>query len=252
MSEAEENKMIEANSPLDWGSTRKAPYEEFINAIKEYHQLQQCAIGVDFATLSQQIADFLREILQVAVECKGVTYGGIVRDYFLPHSLGIDNIDFHDFDVWFTTEEEQKIFHSKVVKKYGCFPSFPEEEVEDYPHMTVKRIYINSPFKLINATNRAENIFLQIDMVTCKIYPCNDISVNLLSYDGKEIKVNSPANLTLEKTLPNKYTLEEIICQIIDKCPDVFTDYLESYQRGSRRMNARLNSQKDRWLIKND
>ena len=135
--------------------------------------------------------------IKSAVKYNGLAYGGYVRDIIVPLNqlkTSIHQLDFNNLNLWFQTKENANAFieeNKNTMKLTAIITNY-------LPYKTQYMVYEESKLIVI------------IEIVVSNFYPSYDFSVNLLSWNGQELKINNPTNMY--------YTLDDIIRQILWRC----------------------------------
>jgi hypothetical protein len=142
--------------------------------------------------------------------------------------------DFKDIDTWFTTIEQKdefiKVLHSKnfillpeekeyrtvdkngmkvqvIRKKDGCIDekknSSGDVTTKEYPFMVFR--YVIVKYLPIGKTGNFREFRTYIDICVSKVFPVNDFSINLLSFDGKNLKVEEYYEIFYPDDMVNNY-----------------------------------------------
>lgn len=185
----------------------------------------------------------INKITNLVYKNGGKTYGGYVRDYlinkdnleYINHSkdiIGIiykyiNDFDFQDIDIWFKrdykmekfVQELEKMYNLQICKLGGVDKHYPcniyrymlyKKDVDNigrYPRRDKVNIPYLSGFSYLiehckyNQLDLGYVIF--IDIAVSDIFPVNDFSINLLSFDGNKLKA--------EKYIAEKYEEKEKI-----------------------------------------
>lgn len=196
------------------------------------HQRAFSILETNYGYTRDEMYTRTQQLVQSALECGGSPFGGYVRDVLIPViKLGIplSKVDFKDIDFWFTCKEDASCF----IEKAGLYCSETLRQTGDdradegrYP---IKRISLMSSYK--------DQDFVLVDIVIANFFPVCDFSVNLLTWDGNNFKVNSPYQVEdalqqiknggfdpeysgVRKVVKEKYySLEDIIEQIVGNKP---------------------------------
>jgi len=160
------------------------------------------------------------KLVEIAAKYNGVVFGGYVRDVIVPISefgYSFDEVDFEDLDFWFTSQEDADLF----VEDSGLRKDPKQDEQNGY--YPVNR---NQCYSQYDGRN-----FIICDVMVTDFYPVCDFSVNLLSWDGKNLKCHQPydiiahlAKCKLERSqLKTAYTAEEFAALLHSKSKTTFT-----------------------------
>jgi len=149
-------------------------------------------------------------------------------------------IDFKDIDVWFTTIRQKDIFldllkilnmslsHNNdeyTMKKQNTLSDKPETNTGS----NITGFHRSYPFKVFRYHLTMDNKFQSfIDIVVSDYFPVNDFSVNLLSYDGRQLQVEKYCeilNIVDAKPCDIQLSVHDIMKQIIDNTSIMLPDF---------------------------
>lgn len=190
----------------------------------------------------------ITKITNLVYKNNGKTYGGYVRDYLI--NINRDNLQFinyckdikriiykyinfdcQDIDIWFKSKYKMKkflkdldnLYNLQICKLGGVDKHYP---CEIYRYMlyrkNVDKVYIHylSGFSYLIEYCKYEQLNLGyvifIDIAISDIFPVNDFSINLLSFNGNNLKVEH-----------KKYSLSEILNHIRNKQLILLPDFID-------------------------
>ncbi len=143
-------------------------------------------LNSEFGYLYDESFQETERLVSVASKHGGVVFGGYVRDIIIPlKKLGcpLDDLDFKDLDFWFTSKEAAERF----IEETGMTPGECETFDNTSGIYPICRGQHWSKYK--------DNNFVVCDIMISDFYPVCDFSVNLVSWDGTELRVNKPYNI---------------------------------------------------------
>lgn len=201
---------------------------------------------------AKDVIDQVDEIILCAAKHNGKVFGGYVRDVIVPmkfHKCTTLGVDFNDLDFWFTKQEDADNF----VKEMELLSS------DDFNQTGGTERY---PFKVQHHKFNINNSYICVDVVVSDFYPVCDFSVNLLSWDGKDLNVNKGfdvLHLLTEGeliTIDNNYKLGDIATQIRNKQCTMFIQYLALSKNQSGKLgpfahmaNLRIDKMQNQWKL---
>lgn len=188
--------------------------------------------------------DMIKATIKLAWKNKGLPYGGIVRDLFIPYyefKMDLKSIDFKDIDLWFKNEEDSRKF---IEYLYGIMDKLSDENKDggehgyslyssEIPshHTTEKTKYKFYPgvkrdvyvIRYSGLSNRHKvTDFLYIDVVISDTFPVNDMSANLMVMmdDFGKFGIGQDKDDQYKR-----YTYEDLLQQIGSKQMELLSGY---------------------------
>lgn len=171
-------------------------------------------------------------LITSAASYGGLVFGGYVRDVVAPLKRGVapEEVEFNDVDIWFRSQDDVDRFldNAPDITEFHFSP----EPIDSSP---LRRLLFSERYCVWDE----ESMIFYIDIVVSSHFPVCDLSVNLLSWDGKNLQCNKPfdalrflvgkRHLPLsekEFLLPNvSYTVEEILDQISASKADLLISF---------------------------
>lgn len=156
------------------------------------------------------ILDLTNRVTSYEGKMKPVIFGGFIRDFlfYTLNDLSRTRSTLKDLDLWVSDERnevEEKHFLNHFVRGlYNWKPDFePKRSLYEFTGLNVVRYTIY---------DLSDRYLFTIDLVYCKNFPVNDLSVNLLSYDGSFHVHNTPNT---------SYTVEDIFGHLKSHTVDI-------------------------------
>lgn len=213
---------------------------------------------------NRNIKSDVDKIVKLVYQYNGKMIGGYVRDYLIPKNDFKDNynknispylkvnkymtniiqsyiepkFESHDLDIWFIDNEDRDDFLEELNYSYYYVDITDEARNRYYP-IGGKR------YMIMSTLEKNEQLRLGLDLLVSEVFPVNDFSINLLSYDGNNFKVeeilthysrisyfDSYHCIILNKycyyTKPLEFTLETILFHIRNKKLVLLYDYFDT------------------------
>lgn len=200
----------------------------------------------------------INTITNLVYKNNGKVFGGYVRDFLVPKfeyqdyykNFNINKLcknlnsiicsysepffDCNDLDIWVSRKRDKKRFLNQLKLLYSITDITDHKKDDIYPISGNKYLIENPKMKFT------------FDILVSSVFPVNDFSVNLLSFDGKKLKVEEIlthySKLSIEYmnytiyykvnvnniycyTRPLEFTLEDILDQIKNKQMVLLYDY---------------------------
>lgn len=146
------------------------------------------------------------QIGAIAQENKGVIYGGFVRDCIVLSE------NFTDIDIWFSKMAQAQAFIAALRERYSIKAYKVKSKGGDYS-FTMQDVRVFHPKGIID-----------IDCVISQIFPVNDFTCNLLTYDvvKKEMGIGD-----------DKYTKEWVLEFLSKRKTHIFPSYAQRIKNNS-------------------
>jgi hypothetical protein len=122
--------------------------------------------------------------------------------------------DFNDIDIWCKSHAKKSNIINLWINKGFKISS---GGIDEYG------LFMGEHFQLTK-----NNFKVDVDIIVNDEYPVNDFPVNLISYDGKDFKVESPTCLIAKIKPICDVSLEHICQQIIERKTEAFPDIIET------------------------
>lgn len=228
--------------------------------IKENLCINPSIIAYNLKEFGKDIRIEFSKIEKLVYENNGRCFGGYIRDHLIPKieyyknmykieriNKNLNNIiyeynepifDFNDLDIYFSRKRDKKKFLNKLKLLY-------DKTIVDITDSLRDKHY---PAKNEKYLIRTFDMEFTIDVICSSVFPVNDFSVNLISYDGNKFKVeeiltfyskmsSEILNYTMYYKIklgqmeyysrPLEFSLEDIFSHIRNKQMVLLYDYID-------------------------